>query len=103
MTIVCSSCQRYLGTQPPYHDKSVNKGLCLPCTVRQRQELRTLVLSRDRADTLPVLSNIFRYQDDLRLVVDRRAVERRRESVTVEECRRGAVPDRRRLQSLRLV
>jgi hypothetical protein len=102
MTIVCSACQRYLGTQPPFHDKGVTHGLCTPCAVRQRQELRTLVLSRDRADTWPVLSCLFRGAD-CNVVVDRRKIDRRREDVAVDVCRRASARDRRRVQSLRLV
>ena len=103
MTIVCSACQRYLATQPPYHDKAVTHDLCMPCAVRQRRELKTLVLSRDRADTWPVLNTLFRGAD-LRVVVDRRLIERRQESAEVDVCRRGGSPaERRRLQSLRLV
>jgi len=102
MTIVCSSCQRYLGTQPPFHDKGVSHSLCTPCATRERRELRTLVLSRERADTLPVLSSLFKGQPEIRLVLDRRQVERRQEAVGVEMCRR-AVQDRRRAQGLRLI
>jgi hypothetical protein len=102
MTIVCSSCQRYLGTQPPFHDKAVTHGLCTPCTIRQRRELRTLVLSRDRADTLPMLSTLFRGAD-CSLVVDRRSVDRRQSALTVDTCRRASGKDRRLRQSLRLV
>lgn len=102
MTIVCSSCQRYLGTQPPFHDKGVSHSLCTPCATRERRELRTLVLSRERADTLPVLSSLFKGQPEIRLVLDRRQVERRQEAVGVEMCRRAA-RDRRRAQGLRLI
>ena len=103
MTIVCSSCQRYLGTLPPFHDKGVTHSLCSPCAIRARRELKTLVLSRERADTLPVLSSLFRTQGDLKVVLDRRRVERRRESQEVDLCRRGGGRDRRQTQSLRLV
>lgn len=103
MTIVCSSCQRYLATQPPFHDKAVTHDLCTSCAVRQRRELKTLVLSRDRADTWPVLTTLFRGAD-LRVVLDRRKVDRRQGCTEVDSCRRGEPPaDRRRMQSLRLV
>ncbi len=103
MTIVCSACQRYLGTQPPFHDKAVTHDLCTPCAVRERRELKTLVLSRDRADTWPVLSTLFRGAD-LNFVLDRRKVDRRQESTVVDTCRRAGPPaDRRHLLSLRLV
>jgi len=99
---VCSSCQRYLGTQPPFHDKGVAHSLCTPCATRERRELRTLVLSRERADTLPVLNSLFRGQPEIRVVLDRRQLERRQEAVGVEVCRR-VEQDRRRAQSLRLI
>ena len=75
MTTVCSSCQRYLGTQPPYHDKAVTHGLCTPCTVKGRRELKTLVLSRDRADTWPLLTALIRGAE-CQVVVDRRREDR---------------------------
>lgn len=103
MTIVCSACQRYLGTHPPFHDKAVTHDLCTPCAVRQRRELKTLVLSRDRADTWPVLSTLFRGAF-LQVVLDRRKLDRRQECADVDICRRAGPPaDRRRMQSLRLV
>jgi hypothetical protein len=101
MTIVCSCCQRYLGTQPPFHDKAVSHGLCTPCTIRQNRELRTLVLSRERADKLPMLSSLFRAADCY-LVIDRRSTDRRQSVLEVDVCRRAA-KDRRLRQSLRLV
>ena len=103
MTIVCSSCQRYLGTLPPFHDKGVTHSLCSPCAIRQRRELKTLVLSRERADTLPVLAGLFRAQRELKVVLDRRQVERRQASLDVDLCRRGGGRDRRQIQSLRLI
>jgi hypothetical protein len=102
MTIVCSACQRYLGTHPPFADKAVTHGLCTPCAVRERRDLRTLVLSRERADTWPILSALFRGAD-FTVVLDRRRGERRREAAPVDACRRDAPADRRRTQSLRLV
>lgn len=103
MTIVCSACQRYLATQPPFHDKAVSHDLCTACAVRQRRELKTLVVSRERADTWPVLSTLFRGAD-LQVVLDRRKVDRRQECTDVDTCRRAGPPaDRRQMQSLRLV
>jgi hypothetical protein len=102
MTIVCSSCQRYLGTQTPFHDKGVTHALCTPCAIRQRREIRTLVLSRERADTLPMLSSLFRGAD-CSLVLDRRSIDRRQSVLEVDVCRRASGKDRRLRQSLRLV
>jgi hypothetical protein len=50
MTVACASCQRYLGTRPPFRDLGVTHGTCTACAVRQRRELSTLVVSRERAD-----------------------------------------------------
>ena len=103
MTIVCSACQRYLGTQPPFHDKAVLHGLCTPCEIRQQQhELQVVVLTRERADSFPILSGLLRRKSELRVVIDRRQAERRREGMLVDECRRAADRDRRQMRSLRL-
>jgi hypothetical protein len=103
MTIVCSSCQRYLGTQPPFHDKAVTHGLCTPCEIRQQHELQVVVLTKERADSFPVLNGLLRRKSELRVVIDRRQTERRRAWLEVAACRRGTEPDRRRTRSLRLV
>ncbi len=103
MTVVCASCQRYLGTKPPYRDLGVTHGICTNCVIRQRRELSTLVVSRDRADAWPVLEHVFRVQNDLHLVLERRRVDRRQTSLDVEACRRLLSKDRRQTQSLRLI
>jgi len=103
MTVVCVACQRYLGTRPPFRDLGVTHGICTPCAIRQRRELSTLVVSRERADAWPVLETVFRIQGDLHVVVERRRSERRQESSDVEACRRASRKDRRQIQSLRLV
>jgi hypothetical protein len=103
MTIVCSACQRYLGTQPPFHDKGVLHGLCTPCEIRQQDQLQVVVLTRERADSFPILSGLLRRKDELRVVIDRRRTERRRAGLQVVDCRRAAENDRRQTRSLRLV
>lgn len=102
MTTVCSACQRYLGTQPPFHDKAVLHGLCTPCEIRQQHELQVVVLTRERADSFPVLNGLLRRKSELRVVIDRRQMERRREGLMVDDCRRAADRDRRQMRSLRL-
>jgi hypothetical protein len=102
MRLVCGGCQRYLGTTPPYRDLRVKHDLCAPCALRERRELATVVISKERADVLPLLRGLLRNQSDVRLLVDRRGGDRRREDVWVERCRRDG-PDRRRISSLRLV
>jgi len=103
MTVVCASCQRYLGTKPPYRDLGVTHGICTSCVIRQHRELSTLVVSRDRADAWPVLESVFRVQSELHLVLERRKGNRRLESLDVEACRRLQDKDRRQTQSLRLI
>ncbi len=103
MTVVCASCQRYLGTKPPYRDLGVTHGMCTSCVIRQRRELSTLVVSRDRADAWPVLETVFRVQSDVHVVLERRREDRRQMSLDVEACRRLQGKDRRQTQSLRLI
>lgn len=102
MTTVCSACQRYLGTQPPFHDKAILHGLCTPCEIRQQDELQVVVLTRERADSFPILNGLLRRKSELRVVIDRRQTERRRAGMLVDDCRRGAERDRRQFRSLRL-
>ena len=77
--------------------------MCTPCAIRQRRELSTLVVSRERADAWPVLETVFRFQGELHVVVERRRAERRQELSEVETCRRASIRDRRQVRSLRLV
>ena len=103
MTVVCASCQRYLGTKPPYRDLGVTHGICTTCAIRQRRELSTLVVSRERTEAWPVIESVLRVQSDLQVVLERRRGDRRQLSLDVEACRRLPSRDRRQLQSLRLV
>jgi hypothetical protein len=103
MTIVCASCQRYLSTRPPYRDLGVTHGICTACAIRQRRELSTLVVSRERADAWPVLESVLRVQSDMRVVLDRRRADRRKLDLEIDACRRLPSRDRRQTQSLRLV
>ncbi len=103
MTVVCVSCQRYLSTKPPYRDLGVTHGICTACVIRQRRELSTLVVSRERADAWPMLESVFRVQSDLQVVLERRRGDRRQTILDVEACRRLPSRDRRQTQSLRLI
>ena len=102
MTVVCASCQRYLGTKPPYRDLGVTHGVCTSCAIRRR-ELSTLVVSRERAYAWPVLESVLRVQSDLHVLLERRRGDRRQAVLDVEACRRMRSQDRRQTQSLRLV
>jgi len=103
MMLVCAVCQRYLGTKPPYRDLSISHEMCTPCTIEARRDLSTVVVSPERGDALPVLESLLRMQGSLRMVVDRRKVDRRQSAASVDPCRRRAGQDRRQTQSLRLV
>jgi hypothetical protein len=103
MMLVCSVCQRYLGTKPPYRDLSVCREMCTPCTIQARRDLSMLVVSPERGDALPVLETLLRGQGSLRMVVDRRKADRRTSELCVDVCRRGRGEDRRQTRSLRLV
>jgi hypothetical protein len=103
MTVVCASCQRYLGTKPPYRDLGITHGICTACAIRQRRELKTLVVSRDRAEAWPLIESVLRVQSELQIVLDRRKGDRRQLDLAVEDCRRLPSRDRRQTQSLRLV
>jgi hypothetical protein len=103
MTVVCASCQRYLGTKPPYRDLGIAHGICTACAIRQRRELKTLVVSRERADAWPVIESVLRVQSELQVVLERRRGDRRQNDLDVEACRRLPSRDRRQTQSLRLI
>jgi len=103
MMLVCAVCQRYLGTKPPYRDLTISREMCTPCTIEARRDLSTLVVSPERGDAMPVLESLFRGQGLLRMVVDRRKVDRRQSAHSVDVCRRGSGHERRQTRSLRLV
>jgi hypothetical protein len=96
MVTVCAWCERYLGTTDA--ELVVSHGICQPCASSQRWPVApVIVVARDRAEMLPVLEHLLRGKPAMRIVIDRRVGNRRRNRVepnSVWEHRRG--PDRRR-------
>ncbi|HSD67276.1 MAG TPA: hypothetical protein VLF95_11275, partial [Vicinamibacteria bacterium] len=74
----CAWCQKYMGSKEPLHDPAVTHGICTEC-----MELHTLdappvlVVSRGRAEAVPMLQSLLRGAPEVAIVVDRRADERR--------------------------
>ena len=92
MITVCAWCQKYLGTKEPLAQADVSHGICLACSARQRiEDFPVLVVSRSRLDTLPVLEGLLTGMPEIRIVVDRRTNDRRRQRLSVD------VPGGRRL------
>jgi hypothetical protein len=94
MVTVCAWCERYLGARET--DPPVTHGICDPCTARQRwADTPVLVVSPHRAELSALLEHLLRGDPAIRVIVDRRAGERRQARGDVEGDRR-LEPDRRR-------
>jgi hypothetical protein len=96
MVTVCAWCERYLGAregEPP-----VTHGICGPCAARQKwPEAPVVVVSRHRADLHAVLEHLLHGEPAIRVVVDRRAGDRRRSHGEPDaDGERRRDPDRRR-------
>lgn len=107
MITVCAWCQKYMGMKDPLGDPAVTHGICHTCALRQQiGEMPTLIIAKERADTLPVLRALLTGTPTIRVVVDRREGERRRLADAAEAAeaeRRASRTDRRQGQSLYLV
>jgi len=80
MVTVCAWCQKFLGLKEPLSQADVSHGICANCSARQRLgDFPVLVVSRRRVDTLPVLEGLLNGTPEIRIVVDRRQNERRRD------------------------
>jgi len=78
MVTVCAWCQKYMGSKEPLHDPAVSHGICSDCIEREtRDEAPVLVVSRGRAEAIPMLQSLLRGAPEIAIVVDRRASERR--------------------------
>jgi hypothetical protein len=101
MVTVCAWCDRYLGPD----DVPVTHGICLACTARQHwRDSPVLVVSRHRESMVPVLRQLLQGNPEVKIVVERRADERRRarpRDVIVIERRSGQ--DRRRRDDMMLL
>lgn len=108
MVTICAWCQRYLGTKEPVADPSLTHGICKMCALRQQfaDDVPTLVVSRERAGTVPFLQGLLHGMPEIRVIIDRREGDRRR-SRLAEQVREQSDRERRlandRRQSLGLV
>jgi hypothetical protein len=107
MITVCAWCQSYMGSKEPLDDPGITHGICAPCAKRQTLDgAPVLVVSPDRAGTIPLLNTLLRGSPDIAVVVDRRNGERRNgggngHRTGIREDRRS--DDRRRGPALYLV
>jgi hypothetical protein len=91
MVTVCAWCEKFLGLKDPKESAEITHGICAACAARQSlEEAATVVISRRRAETLPIFEELLRAVPKIRVVVDRRFSERRRERPLID------VPDGRR-------
>jgi hypothetical protein len=78
MVTVCAWCQRYMGSKEPLHDPAVSHGICDECMRRDTlDDAPVLVVSRQRAEAIPVLRSLLRGAPEIAIVVERRDGERR--------------------------
>ena len=78
MVTVCAWCQKYMGSKEPLHDPTVSHGICNDCIERESlDDAPVLVVSRGRAEAIPMLQSLLRGAPEIAIVVDRRASERR--------------------------
>jgi hypothetical protein len=78
MVTVCAWCQKYMGSKEPLHDPAVSHGICGACVERESlDDAPVLIVSRGRAEAIPMLQTLLRGAPEIAIVVDRRASERR--------------------------
>jgi hypothetical protein len=78
MVTVCAWCEKYMGSREPLHDTNVSHGICEACLERQPlAEPPVIVVSRERAHTVPLLRTLLRGAPEVAIVVDRRDGDRR--------------------------
>jgi hypothetical protein len=67
-----------MGSKEPLHDPAVSHGICSDCMERDSlDDAPVLVVSRGRAEAIPMLQTLLRGAPEIAIVVDRRANERR--------------------------
>jgi hypothetical protein len=105
MITVCAWCQKFLGVKEPLSQADVSHGICPACSARQHiEDFPVLVVSRSRVDTLPVLESLLQGTPEIRVVVDRRVNDRRRQRPVVDiPGGRRILRDRRERVSLVLI
>jgi hypothetical protein len=100
MRAVCAWCGTVLAEGDP-EDRRVSHGICPACSRAWSAGLaRCVVLPPHRSFLLPDIQQAFREIRDLRVIVDRRLGERRRERQPVPRERRGGSRDRRQFPGL---
>ena len=78
MVTVCAWCQKYMGSKEPLHYPAVTHGICSDCLERETLgDAPVLVVSRGRAEAIPMLQSLLRGAPEIAILVDRRASERR--------------------------
>ena len=100
MKAVCAWCGAILADGEP-GERGVSHGICLACSRIWSAGLpRCVVLPSSRSFLLPDVQRAFREIRDLRVIVDRRQGERRRQRRQVSIERRERRQDRRRVPGL---
>ena len=100
MRAVCAWCGTTLTEGDP-GDRGVSHGICPACSrTWSAGPARCVVLPSHRSFLLPSIQRAFREIHDLRVIVDRRVAERRRQTRQVPSERRGRSRDRRQLSTL---
>jgi hypothetical protein len=97
LVTVCAWCERFLGLRETADGGStLSHGICRACATRhQWAEPPTLVLCRQRADLQRVFQELLRGVPEIRIVVDRREGERRKQAPAGAGDERRATPRRR--------
>jgi hypothetical protein len=90
-----------MGMKEPVEELTVSHGICSICAARQQMgEVPTVVISRKKAGTLPILEGLLRGTPEIRVVVDRRTGERRQQPSPAEPpAGRRTMRDRRQAVS----
>ena len=100
MRAVCAWCGATRAEGEP-GDRAVSHGICPACSrIWSAGLTRCVVLPSQRAFLLPEIQRAFRDIRDVRVVVDRRQGERRRQATRVHVDRRERSRDRRQLPGL---
>ena len=78
MVTICAWCDRLMGLNEPAERGMVSHGICEACASRlDWRASPTLVVSRRKADLVPVLTQLLRGHPHIHVLVDRRSAERR--------------------------
>ncbi len=89
-----------MGLHEPGESTLVSHGICEACAARQDWRASpTLVVSRQHAALVPVLSQLLRGHPHINVVVDRRSAERRGAEARAIGVERRERPDRRQAGS----